>query len=59
MEVVQVVDGRGKGRTGGIIVRATARFVEAYRLGQDSKAWELLPSSRLFLPDDSTDRPQH
>ena len=59
VEVVQVVDGRGKGRTGGIIVRATARFVEAYRLGQDSKAWELLPSSRLFLPDDSTDRPQH
>ena len=58
VEVVQVVDGRGKGRTGGIIVRATARFVEAYRLGQDSKAWELLPSSRLFLPDDSTDRPQ-
>ena len=57
VEVVQVVDGRGKGRTGGIIVRATARFVEAYRLGQDSKAWELLPSSRLFLPDDSTDRP--
>ena len=59
VEVVQVVDGRGKGRTGGIIVRATARFVEAYRLGQDSKAWELLPSSRLFLPDDSTGRPQH
>ena len=54
VEIVQVVDGRGKGRMGGgIIVRATDRFVEAYRLGQDSKAWELLPSSRLFLPDGS------
>ena len=59
VEIVQVVDGRGKGRSSGIFVRATARFVEAYRLGQDSKAWELLPSSRLFLPDGSTDRPQH
>ena len=59
VEIVQVVDGRGKGRSSGIIVRATDRFVEAYRLGQDSKAWELLPSSRLFLPDGSTDRPQH
>ena len=38
---------RGKGRVGGIVVRATDRFVEAYRLAQDSKAWELLPSSRL------------
>ena len=53
VEIVRVVDGRGKGRVSGIIVRATDRFVEAYRLGQDSKAWELLPSSRLFLPDGS------
>ena len=53
VEIVRVVDGRGKGRSSGIIVRATDRFVEAYRLGQDSKAWELLPSSRLFLPDGS------
>ena len=53
VEIVQVVDGRGKGRVSGIIVRATDRFVEAYRLGQDSKAWELLPSSRLFLPNGS------
>ena len=53
VEIVQVVDGRGKGRSSGIIVRATDRFVEAYRLGQDSKAWEQLPSSRLFLPDGS------
>ena len=53
VEIVRVVDGRGGRRVSGIIVRATDRFVEAYRLGQDSKAWELLPSSRLFLPDGS------
>ena len=40
-------------RMTGCTVRASAKFVEAYRLGQDSKAWELLPSSRLFLPDGS------
>ena len=38
VEIVRVVDGRGGGRVSGIFVRATARFVEAYRLGQDSKA---------------------
>ena len=60
VEIVRVVDGRGKGRSSGIIVRATDRFVEAYRLGQDSKAWELLPSSRLFLPDQQDSRgPSH
>ena len=54
VEVVRIVDGRGKGQSGGLFVRATARFAEAYRLAQDSRAWELLPSSRLFLPDGST-----
>ena len=33
VEIVRVVDGRGKGRSSGIIVRATDRFVEAYRAG--------------------------
>ena len=42
------MDGRGKGRSSGIVVWATARFVEAYRLGQDSKTWALgrQPTSR-------------
>ena len=47
-EIVRVV-GRGT-RGAGLIVRASARFVEAYRRAQDSRAYELVPSSRLFLP---------
>ena len=57
VEIVRIVDGRGGNRTGGLVVRASARFVEAYRLAQDSRAFELLPSSKLFLPDGGPDRP--
>ena len=42
---------RIKGRRGhkaGIMVRATARFVEAYRRGQGRQDWERLPARRLF-----------
>ena len=30
------------------MVRATARYVEDYRVGQDSKRWELVPANKLF-----------
>ena len=50
IEIVRIVDGRGGRREGGIVVRASARFIEAYRLAQNSKAFELLPANRLFLP---------
>ena len=51
IEVVRVVDGRGWGQEGGLLVRASTQFVEAYRLAQDSAAIELLPAQRLFRPD--------
>ena len=48
VEIVRIM--KGKRQQGGLGVRASAKFVEAYQLGQDSNKWELLPSSRLFLP---------
>ena len=48
IEIVRRVDGRGRGREAGLVVRASARFVEAYKLSQD--AFELIPASQLFLP---------
>ena len=35
VEIVRIVDGRGKGRSSGIVVRATDRFVKAYRPRSD------------------------
>ena len=56
-DTVEIRAGRGRARreAGERHHRAGHRPVRprAYRLGQDSKAWELLPSSRLFLPDGS------
>ena len=57
VEIVRIVDGRGGNRTGGLVVRASARFVEAYRLAQDSRAFQLLPANKLFLPDGGPDKP--
>ena len=48
VEITRIIDGRGRGQEGGIMVRATARYVEAYRVGQDSKRWELVPANKLF-----------
>ena len=54
-EIVRVVEGRGGSRQGGIVVRASARFVEAYRRAQDNRAYELVSTTLLFLPP-GTDR---
>lgn len=48
IEIRRVLGGRG--RTAGVTLRASARFIEAYRLGQKRDNWERLPASRLFGP---------
>ena len=53
IEIVRRQSAGGRGKKAGLMVRASARFVEAYRLGQNSAAWTLLPSNVLFLPDAS------
>ena len=50
IEIVERLASGGKGRQAGLMVRASARFIEAYRKAQDSRSFELLPARRLFLP---------
>ena len=57
IEIVRRMGGGDRGKHTGLVVRASARFVEAYRLGQNSAEWKLLPSSVLFQPGDSGQRP--
>ena len=54
IEIRRVLGGRG--RTAGVYVRASARFVEAYRLGQRRDNWERLPATRLFGSRGARDR---
>ena len=52
IEVVKILDGRGGNRQSGLVVRASARMVEAVRKSQDKRTWTRLPASRVFEDDE-------
>ena len=51
VEIARVVDGRGRGSEAGLMVRASARFVEAVERGQKQASWTRVPLTRLLGPD--------
>ena len=48
VEIVERKPGRRHGTEAGVVVRATARFVEAHRRAQNPRNWSLLPASTLL-----------
>ena len=48
VEIVKRVSSRGYGSQAGIVVRASARFVEAYQRAQNPRAWRTIPASDLL-----------
>ena len=52
IEVVRIVDGRGSKEGSGLVVRASARFVEAVKKAQDPKTWTRLPADMVFPKED-------
>ena len=45
VEIVRVVNGRGRGQVAGVWIRASARFCEA---ASGRREWERIPATRLF-----------